>query len=467
MRVKTRGMHFVCCLLGMTFLATTAHGVGRDKMYWSDRGSNTIRRANLDGTIVETLVSGLGEARGVAVDYQHEQIYWVDNGHNKIQRSRLDGSHIEDLVTSGLSFPAGIVLDVPGNQMFWADANENSISRADLDGSNQREIVTNLGDPYFLAIDPQRSQLYWSDYGTDKIQRSNFDGTQIEDVITTGLSLPRGIDLDLVHDKLYWADRQTDLLQKSNLDGTEIETWHVASPSFAAPHGVALDVERNHVYWVDNGLMTIKRADLDGSNVVELLSRANGSLLELPWQIVLDLHAATRGCASPVGCDEATALTDALTAINEMTQVLATGGTDLAFDYDRDGAVTDGDREYLLNFVLNTRSGDANLDGYFATDDLVQVFQFGLYEDLIDDNATWTSGDWNGDGDFNSSDLVAAFNRGYDATAVPAVAHVQSVPEPSATNLVGCGVFATMSLIPRRQLRRRRKFDYRRRLDSQ
>ncbi|MCA9171801.1 MAG: hypothetical protein KDB23_29235, partial [Planctomycetales bacterium] len=111
MRVKTRGMHFVCCLLGMTFLATTAHGVGRDKMYWSDRGSNTIRRANLDGTIIETLVSGLGEARGVAVDYQHEQIYWVDNGHNKIQRSRLDGSHIEDLVTSGLSFPAGIVLD--------------------------------------------------------------------------------------------------------------------------------------------------------------------------------------------------------------------------------------------------------------------------------------------------------------------------------------------------------------------
>ena len=351
--------------------AVPVGAVGLDKMYWSDRGANTIKRANLDGSQVETLISGLGEARGVAVDYAHHQLYWVDNGTNKIQRSLLDGSHVEDLV-NGLQFPAGIVLDVGRNQMFWADTNSNTIGRANLDGTNLQTILSGLGDPYFLALDAAAAQLYWTDYGSDKIQRSNLDGTQVVDLVTNGLGLPRGIDLDLQHGKIYWADRDTDQLQKSNLDGSAIETWHQATPSSAAPHGVALDVDRNHVYWVDNGLVTIKRADLDGSNVVELLNRSSGEL-QLPWQIVLDLRQITPGCGAADNCTEMVAEERALNEIQAVTQAIAAGTNSAELDYTRDGQVTAADRDYLLHFVLNTKRGDANLDGYFASDGLCQI----------------------------------------------------------------------------------------------
>jgi hypothetical protein len=64
------------------------------------------------------------------------------------------------------------------------------------------------------------------------------------------------------------------------------------------------------------------------------------------------------------------------------------------------------------------QAGDANLDGVFSSNDLVQVLQAGKYEDDVASNATWHEGDWNGDGDFTSQDFVLAFQRGsYSAAA--------------------------------------------------
>ena len=85
---------------------------------------------------------------------------------------------------------------------------------------------------------------------------------------------------------------------------------------------------------------------------------------------------------------------------------------DLAFDLDGDGDVDVADRDVMIEGVLRTSYGDANLDGAFNSSDLVQTFQVGKYEDGVDGNATWSEGDWNGDGDFTSSDLVVAFQGG-------------------------------------------------------
>ena len=56
--------------------------------------------------------------------------------------------------------------------------------------------------------------------------------------------------------------------------------------------------------------------------------------------------------------------------------------------------------------------GDANQDGFFRSDDLVQIMQAGQYEDSVPGNSVWATGDWNGDGDFTSNDLVLAFTTG-------------------------------------------------------
>jgi hypothetical protein len=40
-------------------------------------------------------------------------------------------------------------------------------------------------------------KIYWREALTDKILRADLDGSNVEDLVTTGLSVPRGIALDL------------------------------------------------------------------------------------------------------------------------------------------------------------------------------------------------------------------------------------------------------------------------------
>ncbi len=413
----------VCLTLVSSWGGSTARAVGLEKMYWSDRGSNTIRRANLDGSDVQTLVSGLSEIRGMALDLQHHMLYWADNGSNKIQRSLLDGSHVEDLVTQGLGFPAGIALDIAADKMYWADASTRKIQRANLDGTQVEDLVTGLGSPYFVTLDLQHSHLYWTDYGTDKIQRADLDGTNIVDIVTTGLELPRGVDLDLQDGKMYWADRQTDLLQRSELDGSNIQTLHQAMPSSAAPHGVAVDPLREQVYWVDNGLVTIERMNSDGSDPIVLLDSQSG-VLERPWQIVLDLRTSPPSCAAGLPCPPG----EVDERIDSLSAAILDDVDDAQYDYNQDGMVSEADRHFLIDYVLNSTLGDADLNGHFDSSDLVLAFAGGRYEDLVARNAGWKTGDWNGDLEFNSTDLVDALAQGdYESDVLAAV-----VPEPSS-----------------------------------
>jgi hypothetical protein len=86
-------------------------------------------------------------------------------------------------------------------------------------------------------------------------------------------------------------------------------------------------------------------------------------------------------------------------------------------DLNGDGRFDEQDWSFLVEQVLNTYFGDANLDGQFDSADVVQVFQRGKYEaNEPGAQVGWADGDWNGDGRFNSADLVAALAQGgYEA----------------------------------------------------
>ena len=87
-----------------------------------------------------------------------------------------------------------------------------------------------------------------------------------------------------------------------------------------------------------------------------------------------------------------------------------------------------------VNDVARYYRGDANLDGSFNSNDLVQVFQVGQFEDNVSANSVWATGDWNGDHEFTTSDFVVAFqDGGYDRIFMSAV------PEPSGCCLLLVG----------------------------
>ena len=214
-------------------------------LYWTDARTGRIQRAELDGSDIRTLVSGLGQPRDLALDRDGGRMYWTDSGSDKIRRANLDGSRVEDLVTGGLKEPFGIALDVAGGKMYWTDWGSDKIQRANLDGSGVEDLVTaGLNEPYGLALDVAGGKMYWTDWGSDRVQRADLDGSGVEDLVT-GLNQPRGIALDLAETaSMYWADwghRQDPARQPRTALGVEDL---VTSAGLLTPQAIALDAGR-------------------------------------------------------------------------------------------------------------------------------------------------------------------------------------------------------------------------------
>ena len=243
--------------LWVTFSATATLPATGTRMYWTDSATDRVQRANLDGSVIEDVVAGLGDPRGIAI--HNDKMYWTDSATDKIQRANLDGSVVEDLV-AGLGDPEGIAID--DDKMYWTDSATDKIQRANLDGSAIEDLVTGVASPDGIAV--HDGKVYWADSASDRIQRANLDGSAIEDLVT-GVASPDGI---AVHDgKLYWADSDSDRIQRANLDGSAIED---VVTGLASPEGIA--IHHGKLYWTDFGTERIQRSDLDGSYVEDLVA---------------------------------------------------------------------------------------------------------------------------------------------------------------------------------------------------
>ena len=169
-------------------------------------------------------------------------------------------------------------------KMYWVDLSTKKIQRANLDGSNVEDLITTgLTWPVGIALDVGRGKMYWVDSDADKIQRANLDGSNVEDLITTGFSNALFIALDVGRGKMYWTDNSANKIQRANLDGSNVED--LITTGLSNPYGIALDVGRGKMYWTDSGTDKIQRANLDGSNVEDLITTG----LTYPKGIALDV----------------------------------------------------------------------------------------------------------------------------------------------------------------------------------
>ena len=84
---------------------------------------------------------------------------------------------------------------------------------------------------------------------------------------------------------------------------------------------------------------------------------------------------------------------------------------DPTFDQNDDLELSVADLNWVVAELLGTTPGDANLDGLFDSQDIVEVFRAGKYESGDATVARWSEGDWNCDGAFDTRDLVFAFQN--------------------------------------------------------
>jgi hypothetical protein len=66
-------------------------------VYWSDSASGSIQRAPVtDGQMIETVLQGLTQPTGIAVEPTLQKLYWAET--QVVRRSNLDGSMSEDVL---------------------------------------------------------------------------------------------------------------------------------------------------------------------------------------------------------------------------------------------------------------------------------------------------------------------------------------------------------------------------------
>jgi sugar lactone lactonase YvrE len=229
------------------------------RIYWTNVGTNTIGRANLNGQNVnQSFINNADTPFGMAVDGRY--IYWANHLGNTIVRADVNGQNVNQSFITGASRPYWVAVDT--RYIYWTNALGNTIGRADLDGQNvnQNFIITGNG-PFGLAVD--NSHIYWTNTTIETIGRADLDGQNVNQTfITPGLIGLYGLAVDSSY--IYWADTGSNRIGRADLDGQNVNLSFISVPSSNA-RGVAVD--RSHIYWTPSYPGTLGRADLDGQNV--------------------------------------------------------------------------------------------------------------------------------------------------------------------------------------------------------
>lgn len=288
-RPKTMASIFatILCLQGIAYGQPSTETA---KVYWTAMTyPHFIRRADVDGSNSELLVTKGSKALEISLDLVGAKVYWTED-HGSIRRADLDGSGVEDLADDAGA--QEIAIDGQGGMMYWVSADR--IQRANLDGSGIETLVTGesgLDYPRLqsLSLDVVNSKMYWIDLGEDgysggedgfsgRIRRADLDGRGAEDLVVVGysrrFSLMPSLSLDVVGGRMYWLgdgeDRET--IYRANLDGSDVEDLVRPTLGYPEIYSFTLDTIGRKMYWEERVYyhgyrVDTFRADLDGSDI--------------------------------------------------------------------------------------------------------------------------------------------------------------------------------------------------------
>ncbi len=181
-----------------------------DKLYWSDREGMRVMRANLDGSLIETLVdTSEGDARpgpdarkwcvGIAVDSTAGKVYWTQKGSDNAGEGRIYRANIDippgqsasrrndiELLYADLPEPIDLELDLHNRMMYWTDRGDpprgNTVNRAPMDPASpgarkEPEILfSHLMEGIGLALDRTGGRMFVTDFG-GSLYSANLDGS--------------------------------------------------------------------------------------------------------------------------------------------------------------------------------------------------------------------------------------------------------------------------------------------------
>jgi hypothetical protein len=254
------------------------------KIYFHDHNYPCICKSDLDGSLFEEIIDlGADTSQGLDIDHTSKRkLYYSLVAADNIKRADLDGTNQEVLVTSssGVDGPRSLTFNATIDRIYWSEAFDVDIHYADSDGEN---VVDTNVDAIFTTVDLTRNKLYSIDISPGTIRRCDLDGSSVE-TIATGLGTAlKGIYYHTKTDKIYWCDSSNGKIQTSGLNGGSVED--LVTSGLSSPWGLYIDSIAEKIYFTDVGNNNIQKCNLDGSDIEEIIP--SGSL-SFPYEIAVD-----------------------------------------------------------------------------------------------------------------------------------------------------------------------------------
>ncbi len=263
-RIATKQIGCIICVLFFynNFLSfAVAQETSIPKLYWIEASGQRIKRADLDGSNVEIVVSNLGNAMSLAIDSENQKVYWCNNViPNSISSINLDGSGtIESFPGTMISCERRLLID--NGKIYFGGINDlPTYNRSDITGTNVEELLFgDLGAVYGIAngfvyyhneipymrnlltgtrialpLDPSGSLIDDAEvakiyFGSDNLYRANYDTSDRREILSGS---PWGsinhVAFEKTSRKLFWS--AGDFIHSCNTDGSDVKILIEESP---------------------------------------------------------------------------------------------------------------------------------------------------------------------------------------------------------------------------------------------
>jgi len=268
----------LCILLTTIQIAIKA----QDRIYWgiSDK---SISSAKIDGTDVKLSVALSGQTFDMETDFYKGILYWGED--HSVKKANTDGTNLQTLYAGSMDI-GGLALDLIHNKLYFSEFGGAHviIRRCNLDGTGMEVIVTSpisSEETFSLAISPTLQKLYWTESNSNNnsiIMRCNLDGTNIETLKATTSFIP-GLTIDEKNQRLYLAYWRDDKVMTTDMTCSATPTL-----VFAGSNGtfqMAVSNVENKLYFGEIETAKIRKCNLDGSSPQDIVSDLSGSPMAL------------------------------------------------------------------------------------------------------------------------------------------------------------------------------------------
>lgn len=261
-------------------LSPTAGNADFIKIYFTENitAAGNILTAIKDGTGLATIPVAPTEPSQIAIDPEGGKIYWSEPTNNRIRRSNLDGTNIETIIVSTNAY--GIALEPTSNTLYFSHgASTRFINKAQLDGTNSTSLLTTgeFSEDVDLDIDVNAGKLFWSEPTNDFIRQANLDGSGAGTIINVGSTgFIDGITVDQLNQRIYWLDAGNQNISSATLTGASLVVVTSVSPD-GGKNGIAIDgLDGPTVYWTEAAGIRINRHNIATTTTEVILTSIDG-----------------------------------------------------------------------------------------------------------------------------------------------------------------------------------------------